>query len=184
MAKQAFEGSFIDPSIELYTISDLSRVWVIADIYEADVSSVRLGSRATLKVEGVAEPLAADVSFLYPTIDERTRTRKVRFELANVSAAVMPGAFVTVELELAQQRGLAVPESAVIRTGARSIVFVVHGTHAEPREVKLAGRIGDYYRVDSGITAGERVATGAQFLLDSESRLRASSAPGGGHAGH
>jgi Cu(I)/Ag(I) efflux system membrane fusion protein len=184
VAKQAFEGSFIDPSIELYTISDLSRVWVIADIYEADVSSVRLGSRATLKVEGVAEPLAADVSFLYPTIDERTRTRKVRFELANVSAAVMPGAFVTVELELAQQRGLAVPESAVIRTGARSIVFVVHGTHAEPREVKLAGRIGDYYRVDSGITAGERVATGAQFLLDSESRLRASSAPGGGHAGH
>lgn len=184
VAKQAFEGQFIDPSIELYTISDLSRVWVLADIYEADVSSVRVGTSATLTVEGVAAPLTAKVAFLYPTIDERTRTRKVRFELANVSAAVMPGAFVTVQLELAQERGLAVPESAVIRTGARSIVFVVHGTHAEPRDVKLAGRIGDYYRVESGIVAGERVATGAQFLLDSESRLRASSAPGGGHAGH
>lgn len=184
VAKQAFEGLFVDPSIELYTISDLTRVWILADIYEADVSSVRVGSSATLTVEGVGEPLAAKVAFLYPTIDERTRTRKARFELANVSAAVMPGAFVTVELELAEPRGLAVPESAVIRTGARSIVFIVHGTHAEPREVKLAGRVGDYYRVESGVVAGEHVATGAQFLLDSESRLRASSAPGGGHAGH
>ncbi|MFN0253864.1 MAG: efflux RND transporter periplasmic adaptor subunit [Kofleriaceae bacterium] len=184
VAKQAFEGLFIDPSIELYTISDLSRVWVVADVYEADVSSVRVGTSAKLTVEGVAEPLIASVAFLYPTIDERTRTRKVRFELENVSAAVMPGAFVTVQLELAQPRGLAVPESAVIRTGTRSIVFIVHGTHAEPREVKLGGRVGDYYRVEAGIVAGERVATGAQFLLDSESRLRASSAPGGGHAGH
>jgi Cu(I)/Ag(I) efflux system membrane fusion protein len=184
VAKQAFEGLFIDPSLELYTISDLSRVWILADIYEADVASVQVGSTAKLTVEGVGEPLIAKVAFLYPTIDERTRTRKARFELANVSAAVMPGAFVTVELELAQQRGLAVSESAVIRTGARSIVFVVHGTHAEPREVKLAGRVGDYYRVESGVVAGERVATGAQFLLDSESRLRASSAPSGGHAGH
>lgn len=184
VAKQAFEGLFVDPSLELYTISDLSRVWVLADIYEADVASVRVGSSARLTIEGVGEPLRAKVAFLYPTIDERTRTRKARFELANVDAAVMPGAFVIVELELAQQRGLAVPESAVIRTGARSIVFVVHGTHAEPREVKLAGRVGDYYRIEAGVVAGERVATGAQFLLDSESRLRASSAPGGGHAGH
>lgn len=184
VAKQAFEGLFIDPSLELYTISDLSRVWILADIYEADVASVRVGSSAKLTIEGVGEPLTAKVAFLSPTIDERTRTRKARFELAGVSAAVMPGAFVTVELELAQQRGLAVPESAVIRTGARSIVFVLHGTHAVPREVKLAGRVGDYYRVESGLVAGEHVATGAQFLLDSESRLRASSAPGGGHAGH
>ena len=96
----------------------------------------------------------------------------------------MPGAFVTVEMELGLGRGLAVAESAVIRTGARSIVFVVHGTHAEPREVKLGARVGEYYRVGSGLVAGEMVATGAQFLLDSESRLRATSGTGGGHAGH
>jgi Cu(I)/Ag(I) efflux system membrane fusion protein len=77
-----------------------------------------------------------------------------------------------------------VPESAVIRTGARSIVFVVHGTHAEPREVKLGSRVGDFYPVAAGLAAGEHVATGAQFLLDSESRLRATSGPQGGHAGH
>lgn len=184
IAKQAFEGLFIDPSLELYTITDLSRVWVIADIYEADVAHVQVGTPARLTVEGLAEPITAKVAFLNPTIDERTRTRKARFEVPSPTAAVMPGAFVTVELDLALSRGLAIPESAVIRTGSRSIVFVVHDTHAEPREVTLSGRLGDHYRVKAGLVAGERVATGAQFLLDSESRLRASSAPGGAHGGH
>ena len=182
VAKQAFEGQFIDPAIELYTITDLTRVWVLADIYEADVAQVRVGTPAKLSIEGLADPLTAKVAFLYPTIDERTRTRKARFELANASAAVMPGAFVTVELDLVLERGLAVPESAVIRTGTRSIVFVVHGgVHAEPREVKLGGRLGSHYRVAAGLVAGEYVATGAQFLLDSESRLRATGGAGGGH---
>jgi Cu(I)/Ag(I) efflux system membrane fusion protein len=184
VAKQAFEGLFVDPSIELYTISDLSRVWVLADIYEADVAFVKKGASARLRIEGQAEPVTATVSFLYPTIDEPTRTRKARFELANKNNAILPGAFVTVELELAIGRGLGVPESSVIRTGERSIVFVLHGTHAEPREVKLGPLVGDYYRIDAGLAAGERVATGAQFLLDSESRLRASAGMGGGHGGH
>lgn len=183
IAKQAFEGQFIDPAIELYTISDLSRVWVLADIYDSDIANVRVGTTATLTVEGGAEPITAKVAFLNPTLDERTRTRKARFELSNVSAAVMPGAFVAVELELALDRGLAVPESAVIRTGQRAIVFVVHGTHAEPREVKIGARVGDYFRVTGGLAIGDHVATGAQFLLDSESRLRATGG-GGGHAGH
>jgi Cu(I)/Ag(I) efflux system membrane fusion protein len=185
VAKQAFEGQFIDPSIELYTISDLSRVWVFADIYEADVANVRLGSTARLTVEGQREPIEAKVGFLNPTIDERTRTRKARFEVKNTTGEIMPGAFVTVELELEADRGLAVPESAVIRTGERAIVFVAHGTHIVPREVKLGTRLGDYFRVESGLDAGEHVATGAQFLLDSESRLRATGGGGGGgHAGH
>lgn len=185
VAKQAFEGLFIDPSLELYTITDLSRVWVLADIYETDVADVRVGSTAKLTVEGLAEPITASVAFLAPTIDERTRTRKARFELANKNATLMPGAFVTVELELGLGRGLAIPENAVIRTGTRAIVFVVHdGTHVMPREVKLGARVGDHYRVLGGLEAGEAVATGAQFLLDSESRLRATSAAGGGHAGH
>lgn len=184
VAKQAFQGQFIDPAIELYTISDLSRVWVVADIYDADVANVRLGSPAMLTIEGSAEPIAAKVAFLSPTIDERTRTRKARFDLSGVSGAVMPGAFVSVELDLALDRGVAVPESAVIRTGERAIIFVVHGTHAEPREVKLGARVGEYFRVNEGLAVGEHVATGAQFLLDSESRLRATGGGGGGHAGH
>jgi len=184
VAKQAFEGVFVDPSVELYTISDLSHIWVLADIYEADVVDVRVGTSAKLKIEGQSAPITAKVAFLSPTLDERTRTRKARFELANTGGALLPGAFATVELELAIGRGLAVPESAVIRTGKRSIVFVVHGEHIQPTEVTLGPLVGDHYRVESGLVAGDQVATGAQFLLDSESRLRATSGVGGGHAGH
>jgi membrane fusion protein, copper/silver efflux system len=184
VARQAFDGLFVDPSIELYTIADLSRVWVVADLYDADVPHVEAGSEARLTVEGIPEPVTARVTFLSPTIDERTRTRKVRFEIANPARTLMPGAFATVELEVRADRGLGVPESAVIRTGRRAIVFVVHGAHVEPREIELGARIGDYYRVRAGLIAGERVATGAQFLLDSESRLRATSGPGAGHVGH
>jgi Cu(I)/Ag(I) efflux system membrane fusion protein len=143
-----------------------------------------VGSQARLAVEGRTEPVVASVAFLYPTIDEPTRTRKARFELTSEGSSLLPGAFLTVELELEIGRGLGVPESAVIRTGERAIVFVLHGTHAEPREVTLGPLVGDHYRVERGLVAGERVATGAQFLLDSESRLRASASTGGAHAGH
>ena len=128
--------------------------------------------------------VVAESTFLAPTLDESTRTRKIRFELPNAGRALLPGGFVAVELRLPLGRGLAVPDSAVIRTGTRSIVFVAHGApaaHFEPREVTLGPRAGGVYRVEAGLTAGERVAVGAQFLLDSESRLRASSEGGGGH---
>ena len=84
-------------------------------------------------------------------------------------------------MDLPLGKGLGVPESAVIRTGTRAIVFVVRNGQAEPRDVRLGPLVGDQYRVEAGLSEGDEVATGAQFLLDSESRLRASSAPGGGH---
>lgn len=183
--KQALDGMFVDPSVELYTLSDLGRVWALADLYEADVSSVHVGDVARLTVEGVDAPIEAKVTFLSPTVDEATRTLKVRFELANADGKLRPGAFVTVAMDLGSSRALAVPENAVIRTGTRAIVFIAHGEraeHLEPREIKIGPVIGDFYRVDGGLVAGERVATGAQFLLDSESRLRGSG--GGGHGGH
>jgi Cu(I)/Ag(I) efflux system membrane fusion protein len=184
VSKQAIQGVFVDPSLELYTLSDLTRVWVLVDVYEAEVPYVHLGDHARLIIEGQAAALDARVSFLAPTIDEATRTRKVRLELDNKRGDLLPGAFAAAELELPLGKGLSVPESAVIRTGARSIVFVAHeqnGEHLEPREVTLGPLIGDQYRVEVGVSAGEYVATGAQFLLDSESRLRATSSPGGAH---
>ena len=187
IAKQAIEGMYVDPSTELYTLSDLSVLWVQADVYEDDVSAVGLGDVATLRVAGLSQPVEAKAVFLAPTLDEATRTRKVRFELQNPKGRLLPGAFVDVALELQLGRGLAVPESAVLRTGERAIVFVAHGeppTHFEPREVQLGPRVGDAFQVAGGLHEGERVATGAQFLLDSESRLRASSRPEGGHGGH
>lgn len=187
VAKQALQGMYVDASVELYTLSDLSRLWVLADVYDADVPFVSKGNTAQLRIEGAADPISAEVAFLYPTLDEATRTRKIRFEVPNESGRVLPGAFVTVDLEVKLGRSLTVPESAVIRTGTRAIVFVASGdpvTSLEPRELKLGPLVGDAYLLESGLVAGERVATGAQFLLDSESRVRASSMPGGGHGGH
>lgn len=187
IARQALQGMYVDSSVELYTLSELSSLWVLADVYDADVPHVTEGAPARLRVEGVAEPIETKVAFLSPTLDEATRTRKVRFELPNAGGRLLAGAFVSAELDVPAGRGLTVPESAVIRTGKRSIVFVAHGepaTHFEPREVQLGTRAGDEFLVTGGLAAGERVATGAQFLLDSESRIRASSRPGGAHAGH
>jgi Cu(I)/Ag(I) efflux system membrane fusion protein len=187
VAKEALEGMYVDPSVELYTLSDLSRVWVMADVYETDVPYVRIGDSARLLIEGREAPVVATVSFLSPTIDEASRTRKVRFSLENPGGKLLPGAFVTVVTQAPIGKGLSVPESAVIRTGTRAIVFVVHrggdqgAVHFEPREITVGPLIGDRYRVETGLTAGDEVATGAQFLLDSESRLRATSGAGGGH---
>jgi Cu(I)/Ag(I) efflux system membrane fusion protein len=183
VAKQALDGMFVDPSVELYTISDLSRVWLLADVYEADVPFVKAGTDATIEVQGIAESIAAKVTFVPPTIDEATRTMKVRYELANPDGKLRPGSFATVRMRVSLGRSLAIPESAVIRTGARAIAFVVHGAHVEPREVELGPRVGDRFSVKRGLASGDVVATGAQFLLDSESRLRATGG-GGGHAGH
>ena len=181
ISKAAIQGTFVDPATELYTIADLTRLWVLVDLYETDAPYVRLGDHAKLTIEGQGAPLDAAVSFLAPTVDEATRTVKARFELDNRDGRLRPGAFVSAELTLALGAGLTIPESAVIRTGTRSIVFLVHGLHLQPREVTLGPSSGELYRVERGLAVGDRVATGAQFLLDSESRLRASSAPGGGH---
>lgn len=186
VAKEALQGMYVDPSIELYTLSDLSRVWVLADVYESDVPYVRAGDKAQLSIEGREAPVDATISFLSPTIDESSRTRKIRFALDNPNGRLLPGGFVTVTMQAPLGKALSIPESAVIRTGTRSIVFVAgsatdKGQTYEPREVTIGPLVGDRYRVDAGLRAGDRVATGAQFLLDSESRLRATSAPGGGH---
>ncbi len=184
VAKQAFVGNYVEPGTELYVISDLSKLWVLVDLYEADLPYVHVGDDARLTIEGIAEPVAAKVAFLAPTIDEATRTLKARLELDNHGDALRPGAFATAELELAMGQGLAVPENAVIHTGPRDIVFVVHGQHVMPREVKLGPLAGGFYRVDSGLREGDAVATSAQFLLDSESQLQATNTDEGGpHAG-
>lgn len=183
--RQVLDGMYVDPSVELYTISDLSRVWLLADIYESDVPAVHLGQVGRLDVQGVPGTIESKVAFLPPTIDEPTRTLKARLELPNKDGKLRPGAFATVMMDLPLGRGLALPESSVIRTGTRAIVFVVHdGRHVMPREVAVGPLVDGFYRVVSGLSAGDVVATGAQFLLDSETRLRASSGPGAGHAGH
>lgn len=191
VAKQAVLGNYVEPGAELFTISDLSSLWVLVDIYEADVGQVAIGREAKLTIEGTPDQIIAKISFVSPTIDESTRTLKVRLELPNPGGLLKPGAFATAELDLPLGRGVGLPESSVIRTGTRNMVFVVHtmpdGTaHIVPREVAIGPLVSGYFRVSSGVAVGEVVATGAQFLIDSESRLKATTgaAPAGGHGGH
>jgi len=185
VSKQALTGMFIDPGTELYVVSDVSRLWLLADVYATDVPWMKSGAAARLRIEGSdTEPRQSKIAFLPPTIEEETRTLKVRFELDNHDGRIRPGAFATVEMGVDLGSSLAIPESAVIHAGERAIVFVVEGPEIEPRAVDLGAIADGYYRVLRGVEAGELVAVGAQFLIDSESRLRATSGPSVGHAGH
>jgi len=185
VSRQAIAGMFIDPGTELYVVSDVSKLWLLADIYASDVPWMKVGTLASLTIEGMqSKPRTATVSFLPPTIEEATRTLKVRFDLDNKDGLLRPGAFATVELQVDLGTSLAIPENAVIHAGNRDVAFVVTGTSVEPRAVSLGPVVDGYYRVESGVAQGESVAVGAQFLIDSESRLRATSSPGTGHVGH
>ncbi len=181
VAKQALTGLYADAATELYTLSDLSRVWVEVDLVGREALGVRVGDHVTLVVEGVAAPLHAAITFLAPSVDEATRAVRVRLELDNAHRQLRPGAFATAQVAIDLGEALGVPEEAVVRTGTRDLVFVVLPTHVEPREVQLGESAGGWLQVNAGLQAGERVATNAQFLLDSESRIRASSGQGHSH---
>ena len=174
-AKQIFAGQQVDPSMELYTITDLSRVWVEADFYEYEAQAVRLGQEARLALPydpGVQ--LAGRIAFVYPTLSPESRTLKVRIEVPNRGLVLKPGMYVDVSVGLDRQRGVIIPDSAVLDSGLRQIVFVeIGGGRFEPREARIGLRADGRALVLAGVAAGERVATRANFLLDSESQLRA-----------
>lgn len=184
LARQAINGMYVEPSTELFVVSDLSVVWVLVDLYEADVPLVQPGTLVKLRIEGVPAALEGQVAFLPPSIDESTRTLKARVVVDNTDGQLRPGAFARAIIEADLGTALSVPKQAVIRTGTRNLVFVVNGEHVEPREVQLGASTAEFVQILSGLTDGEAVATTGQFLLDSESRLRATSGPSGGHAGH
>ncbi len=174
--KHVVEGQYVAAGQPLYYIVDLSRVWVEADVYEYDVAWLTLGLRATFRLAyAPGETLTGQVGFIYPTVDETSRTVRVRLEFDNPGLIMRPGMFGIVELEgHPTEDVINVIDSAVLRSGRRNIVFVAVGDgHFEAREVSL-GRAAANGRVEirSGLRAGERVVTQSQFLLDSESRLR------------
>jgi RND family efflux transporter MFP subunit len=197
--KEVFEGTRVSPGMDLLTVTDLSRVWIEADLYEYEAQSVRVGQAAVL--DTVSDPgakLNGRVSFIYPTFSPETRTLKVRFEFPNPGLRLKPQMYANVSLDLHSVTGVVIPDSALIETGVRQIAFVDSGTGSfEPREVKVGVRGNGKALILSGVKAGENVAVGANFLLDSESKLRAALTkmtggasappqpqPQGGHAGH
>jgi membrane fusion protein, copper/silver efflux system len=183
LEKNAIAGHAVEPMTILYIIADLSKVWVAADVYEKDISLVKQGQEASLTLEALpGKSFTGVTTFLSPTIDETTRTVKARFEFDNKDGLLKPGMYATVELHLDLGEGLAIPNDAIINTGERKIVFVSHpGGHFEPREITLGISLGDSYQVLSGLEAGEQIAISGQFLLDSESRLRAAGSSAHNH---
>jgi RND family efflux transporter MFP subunit len=174
-AKNVYEGHQVEPGMELFTITDLSRVWIMADIYEYEVSSVRLGQMATLRAAyDPSVQLNARIAFISPTLNADSRTLRVRFDAPNARLALKPDMYVNVELQVNGGEGVAFPDSAVLDTGTRQIVFVETAPgRFEPRQVHVTNRAAGMVQVDSGVAAGERVVVKANFLLDSESRLTA-----------
>ena len=186
--KRAIAGIAVDPMTPLYVIADLERVWVLADVYERDMSQVKLGQNARLSVDALpGRKLEGRVAFLSPILSDATRTAKARIEFDNSSGVLKPGMYATVMIDVDVGDGIAIPEDAIIDTGERKIVFVAHqGGHFEPREVSTGISIGGSVQVLSGLKVGEFIAEAGQFLLDSESRLRAAAASGKApaHSGH
>ncbi|SFM81587.1 efflux RND transporter periplasmic adaptor subunit [Nitrosomonas communis] len=173
--KTAVVGLYTKPGDELYTIADLSRIWIIGDIYEYEMPLVEIGQIATVTLSYVPDvKLQARLTFIYPTIDPQTRTGKVRFELDNPGERLKPGMYANLELKVPLGVRLVVPRNAVLESGERQIIFIHQGGgRLEWREVKIGQRSGDWVEILDGIQQGEHVVTSANFLIDSESQLKA-----------
>jgi Cu(I)/Ag(I) efflux system membrane fusion protein len=177
-------GTTVDPSTTLLTIADLSQVWVFAEVPEASIPAVRVGTTAQLDFAASGRaPFAARVDFLYPTLTERTRTLRVRLTVANPRGTLRPGLYGTAAFEAAGAPTITVPRDAVVDTGRQQHVFVAAGDRFEPRLVTLGVQLADRVEVRSGLTEGDRIVSAGVFLLDSESRLRATGGTGGHEMG-
>jgi RND family efflux transporter MFP subunit len=182
--KMAFEGMKVSPADRLYEIADFSRVWILAEVYEKDLAAVRLGLPARVVLPNQpGREWRGTVSFVSPTVKRETRTVEARIDLSNAEGLLKPDMFTDVYLEGTSASALTVPESAVIQTGERTLVFVDKGQgHYDPREVSIGERVPGGYRVRGGLVAGERVVVSANFLVDSESSIRSAIArASGGH---
>lgn len=177
-------GTAVDPSTELFTLADLSRVWVIAEVAESDAAHIRTGTVASLSFPSAGHlQVSAPVEFVYPTLTERTRSVRVRMSVGNGTGRLRPGMYGSAEFPFVTREALTVPRDAVVDTGDSQHVFVhVGGDRIEPRTVKVAARSAARVEVLEGLVEGEHVVTTGVFLIDSESRLRASGSTG--HVGH
>jgi membrane fusion protein, copper/silver efflux system len=171
--KDAVQGMRVMPDKELYTITDLSTVWVTADIYEFELANIRLGQRATIALSYFpGQTFSGKVTWISPVLEEKTRTTKIRLEFANRDFKLKPEMYANVEIEVDGGKKLAIPDEAVLDSGIRKIVFVDKGEgRYAPAEVKLGGKFDNYYEILAGLSPGERIIASASFLLDSESRL-------------
>jgi len=171
--KQILAGQAVQPGQKLYTIADLSTVWIEAELREADAGSLREGDIASIDFAAFpGRPLRGRVEYVYPTLQQQARTLKARLSIPNSDGRLKPGMYATIRFEAAGRRALTVPVSAILQTGERKIVFVDLGSgKVMPQEVEIGRTAGEYAEVLFGLEPGQRVVTSAQYLLDSESNL-------------
>lgn len=175
MERNVLPNMYVEPSTKLYSLADLSYVWINAQVFQNDMGSVKRGSNAAVTVDTYpGRTFQARVEQILPQVDMTTRTVNVRLAVNNPGIALKPGMFVNVDLQSSLGRQLVVPASAVFQTGLRQIVFINHGNGSlEPKDVSLGARVGDDFVVLKGLQVHQQIVTSANFLLDSESQLQA-----------
>jgi Cu(I)/Ag(I) efflux system membrane fusion protein len=171
--KDVVEGGAVEAGMRLFRIAKLDRVWVEADVYEADLAHVRVGQAATVALDYLPDrAYDAKISYVYPFLEPSSRTGRVRLELANKALELRPGMFASVTLASSAEPRLQVPASAVVYTGPRRLVFVDLGEgRFRPQEVQVGTEADGMDEVLSGLTAGDRVATSGVFLIAAEARI-------------
>ena len=168
-------GTFVDPTKDLFTIVDLSHVWILGEVYETDLPLVRVGQSAQVELpySGGGRKFSGRVEFIYPFLDPKTRTVQVRMEFANPDLSLKPEMFTNITMTASLGRQVLIPQDALMDTGTEQYVFVDKGNgYVEPRKVKASTEAGDKVGIQEGLKPGERVVTGANFIVDSESRLK------------
>jgi RND family efflux transporter MFP subunit len=173
--RNALPNMYVQPGTKLYSLADLSSVWVYAQLFQTDIGRIKTGDSAVITVDSYpGRAFLGRVSFIWPQLDETTRTAKVRLEIPNADMKLSLGMFVNVKLDSPLGRQLVIPASGVYQSGTRQIAFLDHGDgHYEPREIEAGARAGDDFLVTKGLKAGDRIVTSANFLMDSESQLQA-----------
>jgi Cu(I)/Ag(I) efflux system membrane fusion protein len=183
--REAALGLRFEAGATLFEISDLSTVWVVADVYQDELPLVRVGAVASIELgSAFGPPLEGRISFLYPTLEESTRTARVRIEVQNPDGSIRPGLYATARIACDLGEQTLVDVDAVIDTGTRRIAFVESAAGVfEPREIELGARDGGRAVVLAGLEPGEKVVARATFLVDSESRLKAALSVHAAHRG-
>ena len=182
--KMVQEGQYVETGMPLFSIADLSSVWVEVEVYENEFASVKMGQRVEIISQSYpGKTFSGRVSFIYPFLDPKTRTVKVRVEMGNPGLKLKPDMFVNAKIKAPLGSALVVPATALMDTGKRQVVWVESQPGMfEPHDVQVGARVGDQVQILSGLKQGDKVAASGGYLIDSESQLAGSG--GGGHEGH
>jgi Cu(I)/Ag(I) efflux system membrane fusion protein/cobalt-zinc-cadmium efflux system membrane fusion protein len=173
--RNALPNMYVQPETKLYTVADLSTIWVYADVFQSDIGRIKIGDPAVVTTNVYpGRNFSGWVDYIWPQVDMNTRTQRVRLVFSNPRVKLEPGMFVNVQLKIPMGRHLAIPASGVLEAGVRQIAFVDHGGgYLEPRQIQLGERVGEDFIVEKGLKAGEKIVTSANFLIDSDSQLQA-----------